>query len=125
MLKIYMMIIVVGLVCGVVYGGYYYYQDTQNRISTLQQNNAKLETAIQSKNEVIEVMTSDYKKSQELNKELSANLQEAEEYGDNLIRKLQKHDMTRLSIAKPGRMEKIINDGTKDLFNSLESITAK
>ena len=48
-----------------------------------------------------------------------------EEYGDNLIRKLQKHDMTRLSIAKPGRMEKIINDGTKDLFNSLESITAK
>ena len=44
MLKIYMLIIVVGLLGGVVYGAYAYYQDTQQRIATLQQNNAKLET---------------------------------------------------------------------------------
>ena len=45
MLKIYMLIVVVGLVGGVVYGGYYYYKDTQSRIQTLTENNAKLETA--------------------------------------------------------------------------------
>ena len=36
MLKIYMLIIVLGLVGGVVYGGWYYYKDTQARIATLQ-----------------------------------------------------------------------------------------
>ena len=36
----YMLIIVVGLVGGVVYGAYAYYNDTQQRIKTLQENNA-------------------------------------------------------------------------------------
>ena len=45
MLKVYMLIVVLGLVGGVVYGGYYYYKDTQTRIQTLTKNSAKLETA--------------------------------------------------------------------------------
>ena len=49
MIRVYIMIIVVGLVGGVVYGGYAYYQDTQQRLKTLQQNNAKLEVAVKSK----------------------------------------------------------------------------
>ena len=45
MIKIYMLVVVLGLVGGVVYGGYYYYKDTQSRIQTLTENSAKLETA--------------------------------------------------------------------------------
>ena len=45
MIKVYMLIVVLGLVGGVVYGGYYYYKDTQSRIQTLTENSAKLETA--------------------------------------------------------------------------------
>ena len=44
MLKVYILIVVLGLVGGVVYGGYYYYKDTQARIQTLTENSAKLET---------------------------------------------------------------------------------
>ena len=44
MLKIYMLIFVLGIIGGVGYGAYAYYQDTQQRIATLQTNNAKLET---------------------------------------------------------------------------------
>ena len=40
-----MLVVVLGLVGGVVYGGYYYYKDTQSRIQTLTENSAKLETA--------------------------------------------------------------------------------
>ena len=40
-----------------------------------------------------------------------------------LIEKLQKHDLTRLSLKKPGLIEKRINDGTKELFESFESLT--
>ena len=45
MLKIYLLVIVLGLVGGSVYGGYYYYQDTQNKIKILTENTVKLEQA--------------------------------------------------------------------------------
>ena len=45
MIKIYILIVILGLVGGVVYGGYYYYKDTQARIATLTENSAKLEQA--------------------------------------------------------------------------------
>ena len=125
MIKVYIMIIVVGLVGGVVFGGYSYYQDTQERLKTLQQNNAKLEVAVKSKDEALNVMTSSFEKQAKLNKELSGKLQKAEKYGDELRKKLQKHDLTRLSEKKPGLIEKTINEGTKKLFSDLESITSK
>ena len=45
MIKLYLLVVVVGLVGGVVYGGYYYYKDTQSRIQTLTENNAKIMAA--------------------------------------------------------------------------------
>ena len=48
MIKVYIMIVVIGLVGGVVYGGYAYYNSTQQRIATLTSNNAKLEIAVKS-----------------------------------------------------------------------------
>jgi hypothetical protein len=59
-----------------------------------------------------------------LNKDLQMKLNKAEEYGDDLRKKLHKHDLTRLSIKKPGLIEKRINDGTKKLFERIESLTA-
>ena len=52
------------------------------------------------------------------------NGNKAEEYGDDLRKKLHKHDLTRISIKKPGLIEKRINDGTKKLFERIESLTA-
>tara|TARA_B110000467_G_C18124379_1_gene369692 strand:- start:40 stop:438 length:399 start_codon:yes stop_codon:yes gene_type:complete len=124
MLKIYMLIIVVGLLGGVVYGAYAYYQDTQQRIATLQQNNAKLETVAKTNELTITSMQKNQEKFATLNKDLQMKLNEAEEYGDDLRKKLHKHNLTRLSIKKPGLIEKRINDGTKKLFKSIESLTA-
>ena len=105
--------------------GLLYYRDTQKRISTLQQNNAKLEVAVQSKEAALNEMTANFEKQARLNKELSGKLEDAEKDQDDLRSKLQKHDLTRLSIGKPGMMEKRINDDTKKLFSDFESITAK
>ena len=124
MLKIYMLIIVVGLLGGVVYGAYAYYQDTQQRIATLQPNNAKLETVAKTNELTITSMQKNQEKFATLNKDLQMKLNEAEEYGDDLRKKLHKHNLTRLSIKKPGLIEKRINDGTKKLFKSIESLTA-
>ena len=123
MFKTYIIIAVVGSMVTTV--GLLYYRDTQKRISTLQQNNAKLEVAVQSKETALNEMTANFEKQSRLNKELSGKLEDAEKDQDDLRSKLQKHDLTRLSIGKPGMMEKRINDDTKKLFSDFESITAK
>ena len=120
----YMLIIVVGLIGGVVYGAYAYYHDTQQRIKTLQENNAKLETVAKTNELTINSLQESQEKFATLNKELQVKLNEAESYGDNLRKKLHKHNLTRLSIKKPGLIEKRINDGTKKLFDNIESVTA-
>ena len=119
-----MLIIVVGLIGGVVYGAYAYYHDTQQRIATLQQNNAKLETVAKTNELTINSLQESQEKFATLNKDLQVKLNQAEEYGDDLRKKLHKHNLTRLSIKKPGLIEKRINNGTKKLFDSIESVTA-
>ena len=119
-----MLIFVLGIIGGVGYGAYAYYQDTQQRIATLQTNNAKLETVSKTNELTITSMQKNQEKFATLNKDLQMKLNEAEEYGDDLRKKLHKHNLTRLSIKKPGLIEKRINNGTKKLFKSIESLTA-
>ena len=123
MLKIYILIAVVGLVGGVVYGGYYYYKDTQSRIQTLTENSARLEAVTKEQDNTINVLVEDQQKFEELNIELQSKLDKANEYKDVLIGKLRKHDLAKLSMQKPGLIEKRINNGTKKLFKSLEDLT--
>ena len=125
MIKIYGLIVILVVLSGVGYGAVSYYNDTQERIATLRDNNAKLEVANKSKEEALKTIQSNVEKTNKLNKELQGKLQDAEVYQDELRRKLQKHDLTRLSEKKPGLVEKKINEGTQKLFNDFESITAK
>jgi nucleosome binding factor SPN SPT16 subunit len=124
MIKLYLAIIVIGLVGGVVYGGFYYYKDTQARIQILTENSAKLETAKKVQDQTIETLKEDAGKYRKLNKDLSLQLQKAYDYKNKLIGKLRKHNLTRLSQQKPNLVEKKINRGTKRLFESFESDSA-
>ena len=123
MLKIYLLIIVLGLVGGVGYGGWYYYKDTQERIRILTENTVKLETAKAMQDATINAMIEDRDRFSALNKELGRKLDKANVYKDVLIGKLRKHNLAKLSLRKPGLVEKKINNGTKKLFRSLEVIS--
>ena len=123
MLRVYIMIIVVGLVGGVVYGGYYYYKDTQTRLKTLQQNNAKLEVAVKSKDEALNFMTSNFEKQSELNKELSGKLADAEKENTVIKDKLAKSNLIADSIANPKVMEQKINEEVSTIFGALSNST--
>ena len=124
MLKVYMLIIVLGLVGGVVYGGWYYYKDTQARIATLTENSAKLEVATQTQKQTIDTLVADAKKYEKLNSELHTKLESANDYKNTLLGKLRKHNLTRLSAQKPALIEKKINNASKRLLESFESLTA-
>ena len=124
MLKVYIGIIVFGLVGGAVYGGYYYYKDTQARIQILTENNSKLEVAAQTQNQTIDTLVQDAQKYASLNNELQSRLDSANDYKNELIGKLRKHDLARLSLQQPGLVEEKINNGTKRLFEKFENITS-
>jgi len=117
------MIVVIGLIGGVLYGGYYYYKDTQARIAILTENSAKLEQATNTQKQTIDTLVEDAAKFRVLNKELNTKLEAANDYKNTLIDKLRKHDLAKLSLKKPGLVEKKINNGTKKLFESFENLS--
>ena len=124
MIKLYLLIIVLGIVGGVGYSAKYYYDTTQNTIATLRENNVKLETAVQAKDAAINQLETDAKVQAQLNSKLTKDLQKSEAYRDTLTAKLAKHNLTRDSLMKPGLVEKVINNATKNVFNDFRDITA-
>ena len=123
MLKVYILIVVLGLVGGVVYGGYYYYKDTQARIATLTEHSAKLEVAAQTQKNTIDTLLADAKKYEKLNKELNIKLDAANKYKRSLLSKLRKINLQKLSAEEPAVWEKKINNASKRLLESFESTT--
>ena len=124
MLRIYMLIVVVGLVGGVVYGGFYFYQDAQKRIATLQQNSAKLEVVAKENEQVVRTMRVETARLNDLNKSLQGKLRRAEESRERLLTRLQEINLKKESMVNPVEIEKRINDGTDKMFDDLESITS-
>ena len=124
MFKLHMMVIVVGLVGGVVYGGFYFYQDAQKRIATLQQNSAKLEVVAKENEQVVRTMRVETARLNDLNKSLQGKLSRAEESREKLLTRLQEINLKKESMINPIEIEKRINDGTDKMFNDLESITS-
>ena len=123
MIKVYLFLIIMGVIGGVGYGGYMYYKDTQERIAILTENNAKLEVAAQLQEETINTMIEDVQRNSELNRELQKELQIAEGYGDQLRATLQKHNLTHLANKKPGLIEKRMQNATNRLWDNLADIT--
>ena len=124
MIKLYAIIIIVGILGGAAYGAKYYYDTTQNTIAQLRDNNAKLEVANETNQATIEKMGQDSKRLNELNSELSVNLRKSERYGDELRDTLNKHNLTHLANKKQGLIEKRMQNATDKLWDDLESLTS-
>jgi hypothetical protein len=122
-IRLYVLIVVVGLVGGAIGGAWYYVTSTQDRIETLIANDVKLRMAKQVLDNTINTLVADQKKFAKLNTDLRANLDKANDYKDVLIGKLRKHDLSRLSLKKPLLVEKRINAATAKLFKSLETLS--
>ena len=123
MIRVYALVVVLGLVGGAVWGGYTYYKDTQQRISTLTQNNAKLKSANETNNATIDQLQQNAVALNKLIDDLGTDLKKAEEYGDELRDTLRKHNLTHLANKKPGMIEKRMQDAKDKLWDDLESVT--
>ena len=123
MLKIYGLLIVLGLLAGVGYGAYFYYNDTQQRITTLRTNNANLESSNKSLEVKITAMEKNIKKQIELTNDLNKDLEEAKKANTVIKDLLAQTDLVKNSLADPKASEARINDKVDSFFNSIESAT--
>jgi len=64
-------------------------------------------------------------KNQEEQARLNGALQAATTNVSELRQTLSNHNLTRLAIARPDSIERIINDGTNKIFNDLEQLTSR
>jgi len=91
---------------------YWYYNDTQERIAILNQNNAKLETAVAISEEAVSTLQADFAKAnQELNR-VNQEFAAIRAQNNVLADKLAKHDLAVLGAGKPGLVERLVNRGT-------------
>lgn len=105
-------------------GGYFYYQDSQATIARLRDNNAKLSLVAETNQATISQLQKDAADAAERMQELSARAKEAEEYQDKLISKLRRHDLTALTLKKPGMIEKRVNNAVVKLGQDFEEYTS-
>ena len=125
MLRIYVILIILGLLAGVGYGAYFYYNDTQQRIATLRTNNAQLESSNKSLKVKITSMEKNIKKQIELTNNLNKSLEEAKKANTVIKDLLAQTDLVKNSLQDPKASEARINEKVDSFFKSIESATTK
>lgn len=98
---------------------YWYYNDTQARIATLRENNAKLEVAVNTAESSLNLVKNEMAKVGELNKELQTSLQKSEAYGDDLRNKLQQLDLVQDAIKDAAKLEGKMNGATANVWRDI------
>ena len=83
-----------------------------------------METATKLQKNTIDTLQADAKKYAELNNELQTKLVSATEYKNKLLTKLRKINLTKVSAEEPAEWERKINNASKRVLESFESITA-
>ncbi len=132
--RIYLIIIILGVLGGVGWVVYQYYVGTQTRIAVLTANNAKLETAQQTtvaefeqyRNTVqkeIEEFKAELVKQQALNDELNNNLQKVQEANKAIAKLLANTDIIKNSLADPKASEERINEQVDLFFGAIGCAT--
>ena len=124
MFRLYAIVAIIGVLGVAAWGAKYYYDSTQATIAQLRENNARLEVVAKTNEETINRLNQDAVQMAALNTSLQQELQQAEVYKEELLGKLQKHNLSQLSLKKPGLIERRINDATAQVFDDLESLTS-
>ena len=101
-------------------GGYFYYKDSQATIASLKKQQAQFELKISEQDQtIVELRSALTNQADDLNA-LQASISDYEAEMDRYLSIFKRHNLTRLAAAKPDWVSNIINDGTKDVFDSIE-----
>lgn len=105
-------------------GGYLYYQYASTKIESLQTSLTLSESQLKAATDAVNRLASQVAETNKSRNTLTIRLSQSEASQRELIRSLQEHDLTKLAAAKPGLVEKILNEETREVFDSIESATS-
>jgi hypothetical protein len=91
---------------------YWYYNDTQERMAILNENNAKLEVAIQTSEAAVKQLQIDYKRASEELSKVNEEFANIRRQNQVLADKLSNHDLGNLAQNKPALVERVISGAT-------------
>lgn len=104
-------------------GGYLYYKYASTKIDSLQIELVASENRLKEAQDTVDKLTNQVVETTRARNVLTNRLSQSELEQKELVRTLQEHDLTKLAAAKPGLIENILNEETRETFNSIESIT--
>ena len=106
----------------IVLGGFSYYLWNEN--STLKQNNAKLEVAIQTQEEAISTLQNDFELQTSQLQEMTVKSQKAQRELNRYTQFIQNYQLTAKILENPEEMQRKINNGTKHIMEDIEKLSA-
>jgi chromosome segregation ATPase len=122
-LKLYLMLIIIGILSVVGFSAYKYYKDSQETIRILTANNAKLEIAVATNEEAIDSLQTNYAAAQSRLTELNSAYTSIRRQNQELAEKLQKIDLTAAALANPTAIERAVNRGTENAGRCFELLS--
>jgi uncharacterized protein YoxC len=92
-----------------------------NERGTLIENNAKLETAVETQQRTMDSMRESFERQgQSLNNLMARNAQ-IEQDMNRYLDIFRRHNLNQLAEARPGLVETTLNNGTKEVFEDIEN----
>ena len=109
--------ILMGLIVALGLGGWFLY----NQNITLKNENTALNFAVEEQKQTIAAVQQAYETQGKALNNLSTRNAEIEGEMNRYLDIFRRHNLNQLAAAKPGLIEKRVNDGTKKVFDSIEN----
>ena len=109
--------VLMGIILVMGIGSYFLY----NQYEAVKAENVALTFAVEEQKKTIEVIKENFEKQGKALNNLTARNAEIEGEMTRYLDIFRRHNLNKLAIAKPGLIEKRVNDGTKQIFITIEN----
>ena len=108
--------VLMGIILVMGIGSYFLY----NQYEAVKAENVALTFAVDEQKKTIEVIKENFERQGKALNNLTARNAEIEGEMTRYLDIFKRHNLNKLAIAKPGLIEKRVNDGTKKVFETIE-----
>ena len=107
----------IGIILVLGLGSYYLYNQNQ----VLSANNLALEGAVEEQKQAMNAMKESFEKQGKSLQNMMRKNAQIEQEMNSYLDIFRRHNLNQLAVAKPGMIEKRVNNATKQVFESIEN----